>query len=392
MRTPLAPAMIALATLGALPAAQAGDALPIDGRVVHLGTYDLATGAIRPGAPPASSPGAEAPVLDFDNTAASGFFFLPGAGVGAVDWGVYAPSGPGTLYDLTVGYATHAPGTIAMTVLLYAGTGGHCASGDPGTALASFPLSGLPGSPDGIQTVSHTLTISTRKSGIVVPPGPLGWEYRFFDVASGPLLVDGPAGLPAPNGTEDALDLVDLGGGACSTKSFGCLPPFLACASTYLALSADDGSTPWSVAAYGSGVNPPGSLSVLGGQATIGATLVLGVDNPLGTQTVGSNAFVAISHLPDPNFPAGTLFGGFGMSGPAGEILISLVPPSPFLPVLGPSIWSGPGFPATIPLSIPQNANFIGVHVYVQGLLVDLSPGSTVPFGLTDALDVGIGF
>ena len=392
----LAATSLATLALCASASAQRTAPQPVDGPVVHVGTYELESGRITPSSRSGSASGAaEAPTLDFDNTASSGFFFLPGTGVGTVDRGVYAPSGPGTLYSFEVGYATHSPGPIAMTVLLHAGTTGHCASGDPGATLGSFPLTGLPGSPDGVQTVYHTLTVNTRKSGIVVPAGPIGWEYRFFDVASGPLLVDGPIGLPAPNGTEDALDAYGLVGGTCETSSFGCLPPFLPCASTYFGMTADDGATPWDAVVYGTGANnPAGSLQVLGGTSKIGETLVVGVSNPLGTQAIGSSAFVAVSHLPDPNFPGGTPIGGFGMAGPGalGEVLISLAPPSPFDPVLGPSVWSGPGFPAAIPIQIPQNANFIGVHVFVQGLMVDFAPGASVPFGLTEALDVTIGF
>ena len=81
-----------------------------------------------------------------------------------------------------------------------------------------------------------------------------------------------------------------------------------------------------------------------------------------------------------------------GGPGAPGEVLIGLIPPDPFSPILGPSLWAGVGFPAPLPIQVPQNANLIGLHVYVQGMLVDFTPGAAVPFGLTEALDVTIGF
>lgn len=354
--------------------------------VVHVGTYDLDSQSFERSVFDAAEGGGGS-VVDFDNSATNGFTFLPGAGVGVRDWGIYTPSGNGLLYRFTVGYSTVANGPIDLTVNLYSGTTGSCAG--PGTLLGSFPLTGLPGS-DGITPVANTVTVTTRTSGIAVPAGPIGWEYRFFDVKSGPLLVNGPLGLPAPNGTVDLYDRVDLGFGGCTSQNFGgCLPPFLPCASFYLTLEADDGSVSASVVPYGSGVNPVGSLSVLAGTGSIGATTVLGVNNPLGTQTPGSFAFLALSFAPDVNFPAGTLLPFFGMSGPfaSSELLIAL----PQALLLGPSIWAGPSFPSAFPITIPQNVNFIGAKAYFQGGLIDLVAPFGVDIAFTDALEMTVG-
>jgi hypothetical protein len=364
--------------------------------MVTAWNYDLASGELKRGevSPlvrrPSPAPGLFASfggtAVDFDNTAANGFTILPGAGVGLLDWGTYTPAGNGLLHRFTVGYSTASNTPIDLTVRLYSGTVGGCQS--TGALIATFPLSGLPAS-DGVSPAAHTISVDTRTLGLVVPPGPLGWEYRFFDVKSGPLLVDGPLGLPAPNGTVDAYDRFDLLGGGCSTVNFGCLPPFLPCASFYFALEADNGTVTSGALNYGSGLNPPGSLLLLSGNGSIGALTVLGVTNPLATQPPGSIALLAVSVLPDPNFPAGTPLPGFGMSAPAsfGELLIAL--PQELL--LGPSIWAGPGFPSAFPIGIPLNTNLIGAQIHFQGLIVDPPASLGVPFGLTEGLRLTIG-
>lgn len=378
---------------------------------VQRWTYDLASGELAggevrrlvasaasapvpvpaPAAPEQPLPGLPAAfggtAVDFDNTAANGFTFLPGAGSAVLDWGTYSPAGNGLLHRITIGYSTVSATPIDVTVRLHSGATGGCAP--TGVLLATFPLSGLPAS-DGVTPAAHTITIDTRTLGVVVPPGPIGWEYRFFDVLSGPLLVDGPLGLPAPNGTSDSYDRFDLALGGCSTQNFGgCLPPFLPCASFYFAIEADNGTVTAGALNYGSGLNPPNSLLLLSGNGSIGALTVLGVNNPLGTQPPGSFALLAVSVLADPNFPAGTPLPGFGMSAPAsfGELLIAL--PQELL--LGPSLWAGPSFPSAFPIGIPQNTNLIGAQIHFQGLIVDPAASLGVTFGLTEGLRLTIG-
>jgi hypothetical protein len=395
--TMLATALAAVLTSALAGASTAAHAVPQETRLhrtaaapVHVGTYDFDTHRFEATQSPpegALATGTGGFVVDFDNSATNGFTFLPGAGVGVLDWGVYTPRGTGTLHSFTIGYSTASATPIAITVRLYAGTLGGCSG--TGTLLGTFPLGGLPAS-DGITPVAHTVTVTTRKSGIVVPAGPIGWEYRFFDVKSGPLLTNGPLGLPAPNGTQDAYDRIDLAFGGCTTTNFGgCLPPFLPCASFYLRLVADDGSITANVQPYGTGLNPPGSALVLAGTGAIGTTLVLGLTNPLGTQAPGSFAVLFLSFAPDPAFPNGFPIPFWGMSGPGApsELLLAL----PWALDIGPSIWAGPTFPSAFPVPIPQNTNLIGLDVFFQGVLWDPFATFGVDFALTNGLHLVIG-
>ena len=145
------------------------------------------------------------------------------------------------------------------------------------------------------------------------------------------------------------------------------------------------------VVPYGCGVNPAGSMTVISGVPSIGTTVTLGVDNPLGTQAPGSLPFLALATAPDPAFPCGTLVPGFGMGGGGapGELLLGVAPP-PFLVIAGAS-WAGPGTPAPIALPIPADATLLGASFYAQGLLLDTSPGASVSFGLTDAVELQVG-
>ena len=135
------------------------------------------------------------------------------------------------------------------------------------------------------------------------------------------------------------------------------------------------------VVPYGCGVNPSGSLPVLGGTAAIGETLVMGVHNPIGTQAPGSLAALSISGSPDPNFPCGTVIPGLGMVGPygPGELLIS------FKSLLPLQTWDGS--PAAFPLTIPTDLSLVGRQAYLQGAIVEL----TGLFALTEGAEVTIG-
>ena len=141
---------------------------------------------------------------------------------------------------------------------------------------------------------------------------------------------------------------------------------------------------------FGSGVNPAGSMTIVGGTPTIGGTATIGVDNPLGTQGAGSLTFLFVSASPDANYPAGTLVPGFGMAsaGAVGELLIHIVAPDPALYVSG-ALWTGSAVP--IDLAIPNDPALIGVEAYGQGLLLDPVAASGVKFGLTDGVVFQIG-
>lgn len=142
---------------------------------------------------------------------------------------------------------------------------------------------------------------------------------------------------------------------------------------------------------YGCGFNVINSLLQLGGQARIGTTWTLGIDNPVGVSAPGSVALLGIATAPDPN-ACGTLLPGWGMSGPLfpGSVLIGLNTGDPLI-LEGPLPWNGPGSPASFGLAIPADTNLVGVTFYCQGLIVDASPGLSVPFGLSQALMATLG-
>lgn len=141
---------------------------------------------------------------------------------------------------------------------------------------------------------------------------------------------------------------------------------------------------------YGCGLNPAGSMTVLGGSPAVGEVLQLGVDNPSGTQSPGSLPWLYIAVAPDANFPCGTPLPGFGMSaaGAAGELLIDITVPNVVLQGLP---WAGAGQPSVFSLPIPGNPALSGSTFYAQGILLDFSPGQGVPVGLTDAVRILVG-
>lgn len=136
----------------------------------------------------------------------------------------------------------------------------------------------------------------------------------------------------------------------------------------------------------GCGLNPVGSLSASGSASVTGTGLTLGISNPLATQSPGSLASLAISALPSPGFPCGASLPSFGMTGGPGELLLSLAP-FPFI-WTSPTPWNGPGQPVLFPITLPPS--LVGVIAYAQGILADPSPTASIPFGLTDALEVCI--
>ena len=140
-----------------------------------------------------------------------------------------------------------------------------------------------------------------------------------------------------------------------------------------------------SVAIFGSGINPAGSLSVLSGSAQLGTTLTLGIDNPLGTQAAGSLPFLAISLAPVATFPIGVQVPGLGMASSTspGELLIDLSPSQLAVGVVFGPAWTGPGQPAPIPLALPATPSLAGLSVFAQGALLDTS--ATGWLALTDA-------
>lgn len=141
---------------------------------------------------------------------------------------------------------------------------------------------------------------------------------------------------------------------------------------------------------YGCGLDPDGSLSVLGGVPSIGAGFGLGIDNPLGTQAPGSLPLLLVSTAPDPAYPCGLAVPGLGMGPGPAELLIDLTPPNPLLPILAGLPWVGPGTPAPIGVPIPPSPQLVNQVFYFQGALFDPSLPSSPRFRLTGALAIRV--
>lgn len=143
---------------------------------------------------------------------------------------------------------------------------------------------------------------------------------------------------------------------------------------------------------YGCDASVRSSLTVLSGAPRLGATLTLGVDNPLGTQGPNSRAFAWMSLKADAAYPCGTPLVNFGMAGPGamGEILVNRSTGNLIKTATG-GLWSTPGTPAPVPLLMPSALSWIGTPLYVQGFLTDSRITYGVRTGVTDALKLLIG-
>jgi hypothetical protein len=130
--------------------------------------------------------------------------------------------------------------------------------------------------------------------------------------------------------------------------------------------------TPAAATPYGSGINPANSLVTLAGTPSVPSTLTLGIDNPTGSQAAPGPGMLFLATQADPLFAltgTGIQLPGFGMSGPSGELLISVAAPNPFMTLIGHG-WSGAGNPLPVALTIPNLTNLVGVTLYVQGALL----------------------
>jgi len=135
---------------------------------------------------------------------------------------------------------------------------------------------------------------------------------------------------------------------------------------------------------YGCGLAPPQSLVYLPGSVPApGGTVLIGVDNPAGTQAAGSIPFLVGALSAAPGYPCGIQLAGYGMTGPLGELLVDLSGPN--VAIAG-APWAGPGTPSVFPVPLPDNPALLGSHVYFQGLMVD--PFGAFPLGLTEGIDL----
>jgi hypothetical protein len=135
-------------------------------------------------------------------------------------------------------------------------------------------------------------------------------------------------------------------------------------------------------------VNPPSSL-VAGGRPALGTAVTLGVDNPLATQSPGSLAFLVFGFAAAPGFPCGVPAPGFGMApGGAGEILLDVGAGTATAFV---GAWIGTQ-PVDFPFAVPLAPAFAGSVLFAQGAMLDVAPGATNPIGLTNGVQLAIGF
>ncbi len=195
------------------------------------------------------------------------------------------------------------------------------------------------------------------------------------------------------SGGLDASDLAAYD--ACASQGFesaGCLETFdfdgngkLEGCDRKALVYLINGAAP-SATTYGC-TSPAGSLSVLSGEASLGSSITLGVDNPLGTQPAGSTPFLIVAATANAAFPCGAPVPGAGMAAPgaAGEWLTA----GPVLVIAG-APWAGTGTPAPFAFPIPADCALLGVRAYVQGGIHDPS-ATNVETGLTDGLVIVLG-
>jgi len=202
------------------------------------------------------------------------------------------------------------------------------------------------------------------------------WHWDFGDGASADLAS--PSHTYATAGTF-TVSLVTAGPSGSATKTAASL------------VTVVDPAASGAVTPMGCGINPPGSFQILSGAARIGTTLVIGLDNPLGTQNPGAVPYVFASYAADTSFPCGTLRPGLGMGGPLADGELLLDPSAPLARVVNGAPWAGPGLPAPVSFRIPNNRSLIGAQLYLQGRLIDNTPGAPVRIGLTDGVRLTLG-
>lgn len=137
---------------------------------------------------------------------------------------------------------------------------------------------------------------------------------------------------------------------------------------------------------YGCGENPAGSILLVAGSPSIGATFTIGLHNPLGTQSPSAGVLLAVSVAAPPGYPCGVLLPGFGMRSAAmpGAFLVNptlLTAPAP--------TWTGA--PSVLPLPLPNDNNLVGARFYLQGALLTPGASNGIEVGLTEGMRVEIG-
>jgi hypothetical protein len=145
----------------------------------------------------------------------------------------------------------------------------------------------------------------------------------------------------------------------------------------------------------GCGHNPEGSLAVIGGFPSIGATLQLGVDDPTGTIAPGTVPALWVSTHATNFYPCGRIAPAKGIGG-VGEMLVDLHRDRALVWLQPGAPWTGPGSPVSIPVAIPHDSALIGRSLYAQAAFIEMTPptgpGSLgrIRFGLTNGLEIWV--
>jgi len=261
---------------------------------------------------------------------------------------------------------------------------------------------------DGSQARSAPVALSIADAGAPAtstPPVAFGYTRRVL--RGEPFLLELPARFDDPlasasHALVNAPALATLLGGAGPWRVFRAASNALGTDTLTFQVTTPGGSsnvaaitleyfTPSTTNTFGC-LNPPDSLRVLAGEPRIGSTMVVGVDNPNGTQSIGSRPYVFFSRQTAGGYPCGTPLPGYGMGGPGstGELLIDFNPGVLLGRVIGPA-WGGAGQPAAVSLSIPPNVVYLGLRVYAQAVLVDLHPVAGNRFGFSSGLELVVG-
>lgn len=302
-----------------------------DGQVIEI-DYDLATGTISN---PTEGP-ESAPTVIYSNVVGNGSFYRPLPGFKVMDWGNVTTSGYDCVTAFQVGYATDAMAPISMNISFTTGGAGTLGYGTMGTTVASFALSGLPGSPDGIAIAAYTVNVNLSSAGATfnLPDGDVGYLYEMLESNTGPLLV----GPPNEAGVSNAFDKYDLANTHVGTYWFGGTPM----ASFHMEITghksfADFGSSCVGDGGYSPTVTMGGcacpgeviSLNLVDGQG--GAWAALAFDINLGTTTLPNGCtidiawpsiyLIMVGQLSGAGAGAGTLSTSATLPMPAGPVL-----------------------------------------------------------------------
>ncbi len=176
---------------------------------LHAGRYNLDTGGLD--ANPAPAPPGN-PVV-YSNTSAAGTVFLPGPGTFSMDWSLLNAAPLNEITDIQIAYGTSSAVPVTIGVRIHAGATGF---GVQGVEAIDFTLPGLPGSAGG-GLEAFIIDVDLGAAAFVLPEGPFGYSYEFFDTVTGPFIPLPPSD---PN-VVDAFDQYTSAGTYIGTFAFG---------------------------------------------------------------------------------------------------------------------------------------------------------------------------